>query len=263
MRQLLVPLLLASVMHVSAQDPIFSEMKDSRALMQTRILPESTFNLPSMEAIARRFLGDVSAKTVVSRLSIYNRQDIAAEENGGMCEGSHLAWRGQYDRFPKEALMAADVTSIGEDAVLRIREIDGTVNRRVLRGKDPTRVSVGEVTFEILFVTGRFRSRFEGCGVAGTLEPVLFLRTDSPLSPDICQRATSSLAATLRADHLWVHFRNDHWFICSQFPVVFPFASREPLPSEIALDGSVEYSCSVSCDHAVNCLPAGRAPLKE
>jgi hypothetical protein len=252
MRQVLI--LLISTVYCFAQGVVISEIKDERTFIQTRVLPERTFSPAGMARLARRFLDDLGHGRTLSRLSMYSRQDVAEAQNGGMCEGSYLPWKAHYEAFPKAGFLSSDVTSIGDNSVLRLRARDGTVTRRVLHGEDPTQVVVDGVSYEILFVTGRVRSRFEGCGVPGTIDPVLFLKTDATLNPAICQRVTSWLAATLGVNHVWTHFRNDRWFICSQFPVVFPFLSAEPLPSSTSLVSSPEYSCSIFCEGSPRCM---------
>ncbi len=255
--------LFGSFMHLTAQGEMFSEMKDDRILIQSKTLPGAAFNLPSMEGIARRFIESAGATRVVSRLLIYSTEDVAFAERGVLSEGNYLQWRARYDGFPKGELMAADVISVGEDALLRLRSRDGATAQQVLRGKDPTKIQVGGILFEIIFVAGRVRSRFEGCGVPGTVDPVLFLKTKAKLSPDICERVTSWLTARLGVNNLWIHIRNDDWFLCTQFPVVFPFSSVETAPSESTYYGSPEYSCSNSCDGAVRCIgPALSRPSR-
>lgn len=237
-----------------AQDAIISEIRDDRTLIQVRVAHEAASGPAGMEREARRFLEDLGRTRILSRLSMYSRRDVAEAQNGGMCEGSYLSWKAHYDAFPKGDFVASDVTSIGGDSVLRLRARDGTVTRKVVRGKDPTQIVVDGVRFDLLFVSGRLRSRFEGCGVPGTVDPVLFLQTDATLTPAICERATSWLATKLGANHVWTHFRNDRWFICSQFPVVFPFLPAEPLPSSPALASSREYSCSIFCEGPPRCM---------
>jgi hypothetical protein len=246
--------LFSIVLRCFAQDAIISEIKDERTLIQVRVVHEAASGLAGMEREARRFLDDLGRARVLSRLSVYSRRDVAEAQNGGMCEGSYLSWKAHYDAFPKAAFMASDVTSIGGDSVLRLRARDGTVTRQVVRGKDPTQIVVDGVRFELLFVSGRLRSRFEGCGVPGTVDPVLFLQTDATLNLAICQRVTSWLANKLGVNHVWTHFRNDRWFICSQFPVMFPFLSAEPLPSSTFLASSREYSCSIFCEGPPRCM---------
>lgn len=206
MRSVLILLALGSVIHGADDKTIFAEMRDGRVSIQTKILPASTFTVPNMETVGRQFLGDLSTSLAIARLSLYDREDVAVAETAGMCEGSYLQWRLYFDRFPKRAFAAADVISIRENAVLRMRTASGLVTQWVLRGSDPTRVLVDGVSFEMLFVAGRTRSRFEDCGAPGTVEPVLFLRTTSALDLDLCRRATLKLAAVLGVDNIWTEF---------------------------------------------------------
>jgi hypothetical protein len=258
MRRILVVLLFGSTVNGHAQDAAFPDLKDDRSLIRTRILSNSAFDLTAAERLARQFLDDAGPKRALARLSMYDRRDVAIRESGGMCEGTYLRWRAQYDSFPKRPLIAADVISVTGNAALRLRSRDGSVTRQVLRGTDPTQIVVGGASFDILYITGRVRSRFEGCGMSGTIDPVLFLKAASVLSPAVCQRVTSWLAAKLGVRYLWTEFRNDHWFVCSQFPVVFPFSRLEPLPPDTVLADSPGYGCSIPCEGPASCLSTGR-----
>lgn len=126
--------------------------------------------------------------------------------------------------------------------------------RHVLRGKDPTQLAVDGIEFDVLLLGGRLRSRFEGCGVAGAVDPVVYLRTDNALTAELCQRVTTTLAATLGTKHVWTHFRNDHWFLCGQFPIQYPYSPSTPPPSEVAFYSLPEFTCSIFCDGSPRCI---------
>src|SRR5690242_10619507 len=232
MKTLSVLLLFLGAILCRASDRVIAEMKDKDTLVRLQILPNSTFNLRDMERVARRFLDGAAKAHTTAVLLVYADRTVAAQEGAG-CEGNYLQWKLLYDNFPKGVLLAADVISLRGDSVLWLRTSDGSIVRRVLSGKDPTQISVDGVPLEISFVWARIRSRFEGCGTPGAIEPVLYLRTNAPLSANFCQRVTSWLAAGLGAKHIWAEFANDRWFPCdARFPLRYPFSLPEPPPSE-------------------------------
>jgi hypothetical protein len=265
MRTLSVLLLFLGAICCRAADTVTGDLKDSNSLVRLQILSSSMFNLTDMERVARRFLDGAAKSHTTAVLLVYADRTIASQEGAG-CEGNYLQWKLLYDNFPKGALLAASVISLQGDAVLWLRTFDGSIFRRVLSGKDPTQISVGGVPLEILFVTARIRSRFEGCGTPGALDPVLYLRTSVALSDGLCERVTSWLATRLGAKHIWVELANVPWFPCDgRFPLRYPFSLPEPPPSEDTFYSFPAFSCTIFCDGKPSCasstpLPRARRP---
>jgi hypothetical protein len=254
MRAFPVLLLFLGVISCEASGTVVHDLKDNDTLLRLEVLPDSTFNLTDMERVARRFIGGAAKTHKIAVLAAYADQAVAAEEAAG-CGSNYLNWKLFYDSFPKRVLLASYVISLRGDAVLWLRTSDGSIFRRVLSGNDPTQVSVDGIPLEILYVNGRIRSRFEGCGTTGAIDPVLYLRTNAALSAKFCQRVTLWLAARVGAKHIWAEFANDPWFPCdSRFPLRYPFSPAGPPLSETAFYGLPGFSCSIFCDAEPRCL---------
>jgi len=253
MRPLLLLALFASSVRSWPPDEVFGDMRDSNTVAQVRILPKSAFNLVDMKRVAEQFLRSDGAGHHTAMLSLYADQNVAAQEGGVSCEGEYRQWKVYYDGFPRGPLLVADVISIGKDAVLRLRTPKGAIIRHVMSGRDPTLISVDGIQFEMLSMAGRFRSRFEGCGAPGTLDPTLSLKTNAILTEEICQRATSALAASLGSKYVWAEFRNDHWFLCGKYGIEYPFLPLGPPPSEAVYYGLPQYTCSIFCEGVPRC----------
>jgi hypothetical protein len=236
------------------QSRLIHETRDANSVFQIRTWPGSVWELPGVESAAEAFLDQEAVGHRTAVLSIYPDAEHAAREALACEDDRYKQWRAAYDAFPRHGFQAADVIDISGNALLRLVSADGTVVRRVLKGEDPTRVSINGIPFEILFLTGRVHTRFEGCGVPGATDPVLYLKTDSVLTQEICEQATQILAEKLATKHIWVSVRHDIWFLCSRFPVVFPFAPSMNPPDEKTLRNSPEYTCSLRCDGKPNCL---------
>jgi hypothetical protein len=244
--------------HCWAQGRVIAELKDANTVIQVRMLPQSAFTLVEMRTVADEFLKSDATAHSIAVLSVYEDGDVAAREAGAICEGGYTQWRAYYDDFPKGRLLAGSVISIRGDAVLRLRTIEGAIIRQVISGTDPTNVSAGGDQFEIMSISGRSRSRFEGCGVAGVVEPVLYLKTDATLSESLCKRATSILVERLGRTYILTHFRNDAWFLCGQFPIVYPYSPFERPPTKVAYSALPELACSISCKSGPNCIRSGQ-----
>jgi hypothetical protein len=228
------------------------QIEDAHVSIKFKVLPEVTFHLPQMEQAARNFLETTGSTHGISALIAYNSPDLAARE-AASCEGGYGHWTLLHGLFPQRRLASAQVLSFGLDAALQLRTPEGEVEHIVLRGTDPTRFSFEGAQFEILHVTGRVRSMFEGCS-AGTVEPILYLVTEAPLSRELCKRVTNWLAARLKARYVEVSLANRPWFPCDgRFPLVYPFRTAEPWPSEDDYYSLSEFTCTTSCGGLPNC----------
>lgn len=228
------------------------EMQDAAALIRLQVMPEAAFSVARMTDVAGQFLRTAAATHKIAVLIAYNSRMLAANEAAG-CEDSYRPWRFRYDAFPRVPLAAAEVISFGHDATLRLRTPEGDIRRIVLRGTDPTEFSFEGVRFEILHATGRVRSIFEGCA-AGTVEPVLYLRTTTVLDRGLCERVTAWLAAKLGERHVDTNFANDRWFPCDgRFPLLYPFGPVEPPLSEDAFYTLKKFTCLGLCDGKAEC----------
>jgi hypothetical protein len=251
-RVLLILLVFGGVTPCCGADEVYGETQDKDYWFLTLVAPPDRITLSEMEKRARAFL-ERAASRKVAVLSVFNTREIAAAERGSSCH-SYKQWKVYYDLFPRDRLVAGSVIAIGGGAVLRLRSAEGMVTQRVLNGKDPTRFSIDGTRFEILIVAGRSMTRFQACGTPGAIEPTLYIRAETDLDPNRCQRATNWLAKTLRTRHLSATFRNDHWFPCSQFfPVLYPFFRPEPPPSESAYHNSLSFTCRIWCDGTAGC----------
>jgi hypothetical protein len=262
-----IVLFLIGVMACQGAEEVYAETKDNDHWFLTLVVPVERVKLPHMEKVAVDFLGR-AASHKVAVLSVFNTREIAAMERGTSC-GNYKQWRVDYNYFPRGRLAAANMIAIGGNAVLRLRSADGTVTRRVLKGEDPTQLSIDGTRFEILVIGGRRMTRFQACATAGAIEPNLYIRTSGKLSRELCERAVNWLAGMLRSRHLGASFRNDYWFPCGQFfPVLYPFFPPEEPLSESAYHKSVTFTCAMTCEGKADCLqtmgpPVGGVPLPQ
>ena len=243
--------LFAAVLFAQEQAGVIAEFRDSKTLIQDRVVPRQDLTVAGAVKAAKAFLAD-GPERKLGVLTMYVDSSAAAEQVE-LCENSYKQWKIFYENFPKAQFRAAQLISTGDGAVLSVRADDGAVSRQVLGGTDPTRFEVDGAPFEILFAAGRTRSKFEGCG-AGAIEPALYLKTSAALTPELCERTTGKLAEKLGSSHLSVGFRNDIWFLCSRFPVFYPFSAPGPIPTETAHRSSPEFTCSMTCDGVPKCV---------
>jgi|GEM_PF-2647728 len=263
---LMLLVLAAGLSSVSAEERVW-DMKDSAYWRRKLVVPVEDITPAKMEKTAQEFLRLAGVRRIVV-LSVFVSRGVAAEQ--GAPRSNYKQWKGYYDSLPKHARVSAHMIAISGDAVLWVRDVEGRITRRVLKGRDPTKFSVDGTAFEILYVAGRVMTKFERCATPGAIEPVFYVITPAELTEELCTRAGRWLARKLEAKHLAVRFRNDQWFVPgSSFPVAYPFAPTEAPPTEAEYHRSVSYYCGIfrgkplDCRQTMGLALTPRRPVRE
>jgi hypothetical protein len=113
----------------------------------------------------------------------------------------------------------AELLKLDGDAVLRYRNESGPV-RRLISGRDPTRLTAGDVTFEIVYLVG-FEAQ-EGPSLK------IFAVTGEPLTTELGAAVSAVIRKRLPLDSR-IYIRNDLWFFSS--PYMHPFLLRGQPPT--------------------------------
>ncbi len=148
----------------------------------------------------------------------------------GSTEKDYAAWdHMHFARQGHEQIRALELLAIGNDAVVRIAE-RGKVSKVVLRGKDPTLLTVGSRHCELLTVRAYQLPHTS----PSPTHVALTVWTDALPTATEALAITRELQARLHASWIQVDMRPDNWFIDDQFyPVWFPFHPANP-PGSLA-----------------------------
>jgi hypothetical protein len=132
------------------------------------------------------------------------------------------------------------MVSIQGDAVLRIRDQAGTVERIILKGNDPLLLKDGPDRWEILHIelarnpsVSLFRASF-------------YVRV--PKEPDIRtgEEVAKALAHRLPGWTMTLHLRSDPWFVTERgFPDYHAFSYQEQPPTAVDYHASRTVSCII------------------
>jgi hypothetical protein len=148
-------------------------------------------------------------------------------------------WRRMYETSVGSPNELAEMISIGNDAVLRVHGAAGNVSVKVLSGKNPLVVRVGDGTFEIVHFSF-------STSMAYGKQADVYLRTASPLADESGLAVLQRLQALFPDLRVSVSVRNDAWFI---FERTYPFCN--PLVTRSAPPTAEEYSQTKTmvCEH--------------
>jgi hypothetical protein len=228
-------------------------MNDDDYWFETTFLEGSNITEEHMGAIARRFLSSSAHKRRIAVLTVFSNPKVNAQQNDIACD-HYRQWLYYFDRSRNNSRAVADVIAINGNAVLRVRSVTGVISRAVLKGADPTVFSLAGAPVEVLMLSGRAISDFEGCSIPRGIAPIAYLQTPAPLSLDLCRRAMAEFTKKIGAKRLHVSLRNDPWFICGgNFPIIYPFANLGEPPREQDYYRSRTFTCSVECDGTIAC----------
>ncbi len=234
------------------------ESKDERVWDRVMAAPAERITADAMEKTAIEFL-ELAGDRRVAILSVYASLSVASQQSTD--RSNFKQRRAYYDDLPEDSRISAMMIAISGNAVLRVRDAQGVITRHVLRGRDPTRITVNGAIFEILFVSTRTMTRFEKCATVGAIVPRFFVTTSSELTEEFCTQAADWLVREVGIRKLDVSLKNNHWFLLAwQYPLHYPFLPGEP-PTESEHRKHVRFGCSVFCEEPMSCRQTMGPPL--
>jgi hypothetical protein len=125
-------------------------------------------------------------------------------------------WRGIYNSLVHSPNEIAEMTSIGGDSVLRMRDGTGAVHRRILAGRDPLQLEVYGDKLEILYFALNVPRPY-------VLQRVdVYARTGAQLKAEMGREVLRRLQPLFPDLEVTVFIRNDPWFI---YETTYPFAN--------------------------------------
>jgi hypothetical protein len=188
----------------------------------TEVVGEDSFNMPGLARICKSKLpvkpGQWLRLTIfASEPSPYYLQQSALE--------SWASWLKAWRSAARVRWRVAEMTAIGNDAVLRIRVVR-SASRATLSGRDPLVLDIGGRRYDILHISGAARA-------------TVYVRGPKPLP---CEEIHRVLRRKLDGP-VTVKVRTDPWFVRDPgFPAFYWFYSGEP-PSREAVEAAQQAVC--------------------
>ncbi len=196
----------------------------------------SDFSQEQLVRLARQALGGPSKSLV--QVTLFG-------EGGGppLAKPSHFDfehWREMFEMLASKRMQIAEAISVNADAVLRVRQADGSVGKEILSGRDPLKLTLGGREFEIVYIG------FSGPGRLGLQESVfVFVRSISPLDLTLGPGLFSKIEPLFPGLGVVVEVRNDAWFVYQQrYPFFNPFNPDRDIPSQREYEGSPTMRCT-------------------
>ena len=228
-----VPLVFAIAAAVSANAPLAS----GASLRQRSItVSASSFTEKKVLRLCRTELGR-KPRAGLTQLIIYG-------DKGGpplpkpTAQITYDHWRGLYDSAANSPNEIAEMISIGADAVLRMRDANGNINRRLLAGKDPLHIEVQGDQFDVVYLA------FSGSGPYALHRVDAYIRASAKLKAEVGLQLLRVLQSKLQELEVSVSVRNDAWFIHEPtYPFFNPFTEALTPPTAEEYDRTKTLRC--------------------
>jgi hypothetical protein len=204
-------------------------------------ISEGAFTLEHLEELAQIEL------TRAPRVSLTSLTMIGSQAGFPLPKPDHYGfqtWLNIYN-IKSEPNEIAEMVAIGQDAVLRVSDRNGTLTERILSGKNPLRIAVEGRDFQIVYVATDIPV---GKYVRYREDIRFFIRTVSPLRVDTEEELFRMLQVVLPNVRVIMNVQNDGLFIDSpDYPFLNPFVRIERPPTR------EEYlrTKTLRCDNAI------------
>jgi hypothetical protein len=134
-------------------------------------------------------------------------------------------WASQYESYRRRLPAFGELLFMKGEAVMRVREANGSLHRKVLTENDPLEFATEHYKFDLIHFQRSSRS------MDGKTSLNFFLLGQAPLTVQQAREAAEALAKQFQSDDLTVDVRLDPWFIGSElFPVVYLFQKDSVAP---------------------------------
>jgi len=223
----IILLCMVIAMPMAAQQTL-SEAETESSYQKVVLLTHEDFTKETLVQLAEDFVRK-RRQTVLAKLVMVTDKR-AAWALRVMPERSYLQWAGLYFDPRWRRWGMAEILRIGRDAVLRIRYSNGSVDRLVVKGRDPTDLVISGEHTEILYV--HFPEP-DGNGDYGR-QIFFYVRTPMELSRVTCHAVVEALQQKTGLRQAAVLIRNDPWFITNPgMPVQYRFWEEWPVPGPV------------------------------
>jgi hypothetical protein len=215
--KLAVLMFLLASLSVKADTVLEDVQRPGVRLRTVKLAPKEPFTMKELERRSRAELS-LAKRVRFVRVLFYGI-------NGGAdlplpTDSTFEHWKGLYESFSKSSYEVAELIAIDGNAVLRIHDSAGNVEKRVLAGKDPLVYRVGNRDYEVLYFAPAAAERYQGVGFE------LFVRSSAPFTrAEGVEFLTNLQRSFPETVTLVLRFRHDEWFALTDFgyPIKNPF----------------------------------------
>jgi hypothetical protein len=148
---------------------------------------------------------------------------------------NYVSWRQINEHYLRSRMEIGELIAVGANAVLRFRDAQGQITKRIIRGRDPLQIRIDGESFEIVHISSAEVGKF----------PEIYLRTSSTLSAEKGSDVLHGIERMLPDFHVSIYLRNDGLFIYEpKFPYLNPFQDEPTIPSEEEYRRTKTLECS-------------------
>jgi hypothetical protein len=213
------------------------------------ILPTSEFNASRMEERFREILAQTPRETRVLKVEAMDRPTSRLLVHKGVIDGHYGHWKLHFKDYAQGIPPFAELLLLDNNAAMRIRDSQGRVSLKVLRGQNPYLVRAGNKEFMLLHLFISESRNLDRGGYAVYLR--FYLVTHDHFDEATARAVLQALRESAPSiEDIAVAIRNDPWFVLdSDFPVVSPFLTEINPPSKEQFEKAPQWTCIQSDEH--------------
>jgi hypothetical protein len=218
-------------------DKIVYEWKSKDFFIQRIAVSGADFEPRRLEAYFERYLRTPYLRHKLVDVSVYVDEKEARNGNAkSVTDVTYELWANLYEDYRRGVPPMAELLVLNGAAIMRVRSLDGTVSRKILKLTDPLNFKTEHHSFEIIHFTLLHQLH--------KVVPRFFLIGLVPISKDGAMEATEYIANLLKLNEVSVEIRLDPWFITEEtFPVTYVFQSAFNPPSAETYKVSPQVGC--------------------
>lgn len=153
---LIVLVLISSPPGVLSGERLFVDYYRPEMWLRRIIIDRAEFSLERLEHRFRQQLLLTEGTAKVVQVLITTSELDATSNCQCMTDMTYEMWRMFFDEYRDRVPPVAELTVIGHSATMRVRDLEGRVHRKVLKGSDAVHLRTNECTAEILHIQPHF-----------------------------------------------------------------------------------------------------------
>lgn len=235
------------------------------------LLPSEEFKTHSVEMRFRRILSAKDPTTKILQVVLMDRPESLSLSEHGYNDISYNLWKLLFGDYQNGIPPFAELLAIGDRAAMRIRDDQGRVLLKVLKGGNPYEITACAQRMSLMHLDIERTDNAITQNPTGVAPPLnFFLVAQVAIDEGTARCAFDELRERTVGHNINVYVRNDPWFLQhSDYPVVSPFLVDVKPPTQQEYEEAIEWSCNshgadTTCSgghHRFQFGPAGGAPI--
>jgi len=209
------------------------------------ILPTTEFEQSKIESRFEGYLAASSPDTRFLLIRAIDREQSFQLAEIGFTDVTYGLWRLLFSDYERQIPPFAELLQINGNVGIRLRDREGRITTKVLRGRNPYAITGCGTAFPVLHVSLTTTRDLEDPQRSSS-NLHFFVLSDSAVNQEIARCVLTKVRELGLGGNLAVSIRKDPWFIQdSDYPVVLPFLESIQPPSKEQYEKALQSYCGL------------------